>query len=195
MFSLVGKSVLDGNKEKIIRVVHRHWFNILQQFFVAIVMFLLIFGGFSSLPLLFPELSQNKDIQRVFLLIQNTAGIFLWIFAFFIWIDFYLDIWIITEKKIINVEQKGIFLRRISELKFDRIQDVTVEVKGILPTLLNYGNIHIQTAGEVERFVFLCIPDPYALKNLIMNLQKETIAEETNELGEIIRKEIHDELS
>ena len=35
-----------------------------------------------------------------------------------------------------------------------KIQDVTSQVQGVIPTLFRYGYVYVQTAGEKERFVF-----------------------------------------
>ena len=183
-----------GNNENIIKVIHRNWFDILQQFFIIFMMILALAGGFLLLPLLFPNIVQEKDAYNLFIFMESTFLIFLWIYSFFIWIDYYFDVWIITSDRIINIEQKGLFVRSVSELKFERIQDVTVEVGGIIPTVINYGDVFVQTAAETERFVFRQISDPYAVKDLIMSLQRKQEAEETNELGEMIQKKIHDEI-
>ena len=184
-----------GDNENIIKIVHRNWFDIFQQFLIVFVMIFVIIGGFFLLPLFFPNLTQEKDSYNLFIFIENTIMLFLWIYSFFIWIDYYFDIWVITSERIINIEQKGLFIRSVSELKFERIQDVTVEVGGIIPTVLNYGDVFVQTAAETERFVFRHISNPYAIKDLIMGLQKKQEAEETNELGEMIEKKIHGEIT
>jgi uncharacterized membrane protein YdbT with pleckstrin-like domain len=182
------------NDEDILKVIHRHWFDILQQFFIIILMIFVLVGGFLIVPNVYPDLSRSPDMYHFFLFLENTFALFLWIYVFFIWIDYYFDVWVITSKRIVNIEQKGLFMRHLSELKMERIQDVTVEVNGVIPTVLNYGDVFVQTAGETERFAFRKVPTPYAVKDLIMSLQKEQIAEETNELGEMIREKIHDEM-
>jgi uncharacterized membrane protein YdbT with pleckstrin-like domain len=189
---LFGKEWLKelGNKGEVLKIIHRHWFDILKQFIVIFLLVLLLIFLFSFIPSYFPAFEKNA-FSNLLLFAENLVAIFIWIFIFFIWIDYYFDIWIIASEKIVNIEQKGLFVRSVSELKFERIQDVTVEVNGFIPTILNYGDVYIQTAGETERFIFRQVPDPYGLKDLIMGLQKEQIAEETNELGEVIRKEIN----
>ena len=58
-------------------------------------------------------------------------------------------------------------------------------------TFLNYGNLFIQTAAERERFLFKKVPNPYKIKDILMNLQEEKEKEETDELGEMIKKKIN----
>ncbi len=153
--------------ERVIQIIHRHWFNILIQFFVVIIAAIAIFGSWLFLLFLYPQLLE-KLTPHILSFIETTAILFVWLYGFLIWINYYLDIWIITDERIVNIEQKGLFLREASDLEFSKIQDVTTEVVGLIPTILNYGDVYIQTAGEVERFKFRQVPDPYALKSLIM---------------------------
>jgi hypothetical protein len=180
--------------EKILLVVHRHWFDILSQFFIVFIMLLLLFG---SLVFASPIINAfNGSLSpSLFLFLENIFLIFICLFFFIIWIDYYFDVWIVTNQRIVNIEQKGLFSRGISELELENIQDITVEVQGIIPTFLNYGNLYVQTAAEKERFVFRHVPNPYAIKDLVMNLQKSYEKKEAHNLGAVIRKEIHDELN
>ena len=184
-----------GEQEKIIKVLHRHWFDVLQQFLLVIVLTVVLFGVLLVLPNVFPDIQEEQDLRRMFSFLENLITMFVWIYVFFIWIEYYLDVFIVSDKKIVNVEQKGLFIRQVSELKYERIQDVAVEVKGLIPTILNYGDLYIQTAGEKERFVFRAMPDPYGIKNMIMGLQKERRHQETNEFGEVVRAELEKDLA
>jgi uncharacterized membrane protein YdbT with pleckstrin-like domain len=71
----------------------------------------------------------------------------------------------------VNIEQKGLFIREMSELKIANIQDVTTEVTGVIPSVLNFGDVFVQTAGEARRFRFRQVPNPYGIKDQIMSLQ------------------------
>ncbi|MCX6765379.1 MAG: PH domain-containing protein [Candidatus Moranbacteria bacterium] len=176
-----------GEQERIIKVIHRHWFDILQQFFIVIFLVAALASGFFVLPALFSVFQQN-NFYALMLFLETIFVLFIWIYAFFVWIDYYFDVWIITSERVVNIEQKGLFMRQVSELKFAKIQDVTAEVEGFFPTILNYGDVHIQTAGEEERFIFRQIPDPYGIKSIVMDLQKQQEAKRVNELGEIMEK-------
>jgi uncharacterized membrane protein YdbT with pleckstrin-like domain len=163
--------------EQIILMVRRHWFNILEQFFVVFLMILLLLGSWIILPLFFPKVI-TSSFDVLFNFLRNLFGMLIWIIFFLIWIDYYFDVWIITDKRVVNIEQKGLFNRMVSELELTRIQDITTEVTGVIPTMLNYGDVFIQTAGENPRFIFRQVPDPYGIKDTLMNLQKKRSREE-----------------
>lgn len=131
------------------------------------------------IPMLFPGIigSQNAPI---FFFLENSFLLFLWVTLFLIWIDVSFDVWIITEERIVNIEQKGLFTRRVSELRFHTIQDVTSEVNGVLPSILNYGDVLVQTAGENPRFIFRNIPNPIEVKDRIMQLAEHVFHNESS---------------
>jgi hypothetical protein len=87
--------------------------------------------------------------------------------------DYYLDTWIVTNERVINIEQNGLFSRAVSELHLNQIQDVTSETIGFLATFLTYGDVYIQTAGEKERFRFEQINNPDDVKTHILRLVDE----------------------
>jgi len=173
-------------EEQVILFLRRHWFIFLTRILFilfSIVVLVIIYIFFNTVNSNFKE----SDFYNLLLFGESLAVLFLWNFFFILWLDYYLDAWIVTNERIINIEQRGFFMRNISELKLTKIQDVTSEIIGIFPTLLDYGNIYVQTAGEKERFTFYQIPHPNQVKNIIVQLQEKEEKEEERELGEIIR--------
>jgi hypothetical protein len=175
--------------ETILLLLRRHWFILFMRLFFVIISIIALVIVY----LLFGDLNSNFQESALYNLLvfgESLATLFLWNFFFILWIDYYLDVWIVTDERIINIEQKGFFNRNISELKLTKIQDVTSEINGFIPTVLNYGNICVQTAGEVERFTFQQIPNPNHVKNVIVQLQEKANMEEDRELGKAVRGEL-----
>jgi len=94
----------------------------------------------------------------------------IWIFFFSQFTDYYLDINIVTNDRILDIEQKGLFGRSVAELDLTRVQDVHSEIKGIIPTLLNYGTVEVQTAANEENFTFSQISNPHKVRQRILEL-------------------------
>lgn len=157
--------------ETIIKVLHRHWFDIASHLFMAALLVIGLLFGFFLLPALFPTAFTGEN-GLIALLIENTFFLLLFIFAFLVWIDVWFDVWIITNERIINIEQKGLFVRHISEVSFSKVQDVTSETNGLIQSVLNYGEVYVQSASEVPRFIFRSVPDPVAVKDLVMRLSQ-----------------------
>lgn len=169
--------------EVVLRIVHRHWFDIATHFFVIILFLAVLFGSFSVMPVMFPDWLGSEGEQFV-AFINSSIILMLWLYAFLVWIDYFFDVWIITNERVVNIEQKGLFVRSVSELKFSRIQDVTSEVSGMLPTILNFGDVKVQTASEEDYFLFRRVPDPYHIKDVIMERLRTERDDEINRIVE-----------
>lgn len=151
--------------EKIVLEVRRHWFSLLLETFFLVIFILVPFFilGFLSV-------SRLVAIPKFTALFVFGSGAWLlvgWMLFFVIWTNYYLDVWIVTDTRIIDVEQHYLFSREISELRLEKIQDVTVEIRGLLATFLRFGDIHVQTAGDVKRFTMRGVPRPERVKEVI----------------------------
>ena len=93
-----------------------------------------------------------------------------WSFFWSAWVDYYLDVVLITNERIVSLRQNGLFNRSISELRLVRVQDVSAQVKGFLATVLHFGDVTVQTAGEQINFSFKSIPQPYQVAERILRL-------------------------
>jgi membrane protein YdbS with pleckstrin-like domain len=96
-----------------------------------------------------------------------------WLFSFLEFTDYYLDTWIITTHRVINIEQKGLFNRVASELHLAAVQDVTSDVHGLVRTFFDYGNVLVQTAAEHTQFTFKDVERPEKIKELVIRLVEE----------------------
>ena len=158
--------------------LRRHWFVFFLNALVFLFLVLLPLIIFTIVPDAIAELFDIglwNGLLTIFLIIYYLL---MWLFFFASLIDYYLDIWIVTDKCIIDIQQVGLFKHVVAEQKLVRVQDVTTTVKGIFPTFLNYGNVNIQTAGEEERFVFQQVPNPEEVRRAIMKAHEEAIKRE-----------------
>lgn len=158
---------LDTN-EKIIGRVRRHWFVMLRATLGTFLLALLPIALWWGLGYINWDQKFSTYIKELMLFFYFIYLIFLWIFYFVEWTDYYLDMWLITDKRIIDIEQRGLFRREIISLRYDRIQDVTVVTNGIIQTLLGFGKIHLQTAGERRKIILKDAPAPEEVKRMIL---------------------------
>lgn len=93
------------------------------------------------------------------------------------WTDYYLDVWVITNKRIFDINQKGFFSRTVSACRIEKLQDVAIEVNGVLATFFKFGTVHIHTAGESHDFTIRDAANPLDVKNTIMKAHGKTIDE------------------
>lgn len=156
--------------EKIILLLRRHWFVFYKFILIYILVGLAPVVFYLANDYLGIKLIGGEISRALSILLVSVFYLFWWLLAFRQFADLWLDVWMVTDERAVDVSQKGLFSRTISELKLFQIQDVTADVRGLLPTFLHYGNVYIQTAGEEGRFVFEQIPHPYEVTREIMRL-------------------------
>jgi len=155
--------------EKIFIFLRRHWIALFKLVFIFIILIVFVL----ALDIFSYYLTNvwQSDIGYPLMILANSAYfLFVMLFSFASFVDYYLDVWIVTNKRIINIEQKGLFARIVSEKELARMQDVTSEVKGFVQTFLHYGDVFIQTAGEKERFIFRQVPNAADVSQKISNI-------------------------
>lgn len=156
--------------EKIIEVIRRDIFILVKRIFLFIILIILPVIFFQMMIFIYPNLLNGSISYPAVAIMASAYYLFIWLFFFFSFIDYYLDVWIITNERIIDVEQRGFFSRTISEQRLYRVQDVTSEVHGFFPTIFKYGNVFVQTAGIKQRFFFHEVPHPEKVRDTIIKL-------------------------
>jgi uncharacterized membrane protein YdbT with pleckstrin-like domain len=170
--------------EKIVTTVRKHWFLPLIHTINISILFVIPF--IAIFFLLGRKISINEmDItltfgQPSFLIFELSLwGLVLWLRYFSFWTDHHLDGWVLTNKRIVDIEQKGFFKREVASFRLERLQDVTIEVNGFLATILDFGDVHVQTAGADKEFIMRNAPKPKEVKALILK-QYDSVIERTS---------------
>ena len=161
------KYTFDDKKpyENVLLLLYRHWFIIFIKFLGLVLILFLPLILYLTLNSYF---SYFADFGSIFWFLYMLYILIWWLAMFYSLTMYLLDIWLITDHRVIDSEQHGFFRRSISELNLSKIQDISVYVKGFIPTLLDFGNLEIQTAGSEIKFIFKQIPHPKEVKDLIM---------------------------
>lgn len=152
--------------EKVLLLLRRHPFIFLLElsFYVILILLPIIIG------IMFSSILQSYNLFSLFLFAVSIYYLLVWCGMMYAFTLYALNVWIITDRRVIENAQKGLFSRVVSELRLSKVQDVTVETDGIMQTFLNFGNLYVQTAGKEERFKFFQIPNPEKAKDEIMRL-------------------------
>jgi|YNPMSStandDraft_1061717.scaffolds.fasta_scaffold10606_5 uncharacterized membrane protein YdbT with pleckstrin-like domain len=171
--------------EEIILIQRRHWLPFVLEsipFIIISILPFMLFAFSQTLPLNIKIIFDNYSNYYFFF---SFVLIFvLWLIFIIFWTNYYLDMIIITNKRIIDMEQIGLFSRDEAEIRFEKIQDIKIEINGVLPSLFKFGDIHIQSAAEMKEFILKDIPDPYKIKDVIA-IQKEKIFSENKKSTEL----------
>lgn len=90
---------------------------------------------------------------------------------------------LVTDRSLVQIMQKTLFIRKVSRLSMSNVEDVSEEQRGILASIFNYGTLMVQTAGERENFVFPLCPNPAVLADRIIEA-REAYAKSVQEENE-----------
>ena len=108
--------------------------------------------------------------QAIVLMLWYLVTLFLAFESFLLW---YFNTYIITDKRVIDVDFTGLWSKRISEAPLDNVEDATYETTKFLHVLFDYGNIFMQTAAERTEFEFNSIPRPGLVHDKLTDLVDE----------------------
>lgn len=139
-------------------VVRNHWVSFVGGYFLALL--LVVAPFFFMIPLFrfgLPGLIVFGLVVLVGLAI-GTRNVFLW----------YWNAFIVTNERVVDIDQRGLFDRTVSEASFDKIQDVSYQIKGVFGTVWNVGTIIVQTAGTNTNLELLHVHRPQEIQHLII---------------------------
>lgn len=168
--------MLTFDGEHIVTIIRKHWLV------YALKVSVLFIGGAlplvlgSMLPIQFrAQIAAIAGAEEILSILFILWVLFLWIGAFILWTNYYLDIWVVTDKRIVDVNQRSLFRRDITSLRLEKIQDVSVDVSGLLATLFSFGKLTIHTAGGDEDIVIRNAANPGSAKERLMSLHTKSL--------------------
>jgi hypothetical protein len=128
-----------------------------------ILMMLAILAG--TIPALIkPEMSYFF----IGLAIGFAAGL---IIFFPFWIGWYYSVFIVTDQRLIQITQKGLFHRSVVDLGLNQIQMVNYQIAGLQETLLGFGTIMMQT--YVGDLIIHDVHHPARIQKKLLNILRE----------------------
>lgn len=157
--------------EHVVREARKHWFLFVSGLLPYAILMIIPFA-LPNLLTLMPAFAKyaayfdfSTSLSRALL---GAWLLIIWTGAWGAFTRYFLDVWVLTNKRLVDIDQKGYFSRQVSSLLLSRVQDVTITIKGVVPSLLGIGNIHVQSAGATEEFTMRGIPRPEQMRDLIL---------------------------
>jgi uncharacterized membrane protein YdbT with pleckstrin-like domain len=161
--------------ETITKVVHRHFLAFVPTLALGLLLFLAA-TGMAYLEGRFPGVTPFPPIFMltiiVVLYVMSASIIFVG------WYVFRRNLLIFTNAHLVIIDQLSLFNRRVSQLSFLRVEDVTGRRAGLIHTLFNYGDVQVQSAGEQEKFIFRNAPHPEALADEALEIHETCMRKE-----------------
>jgi uncharacterized membrane protein YdbT with pleckstrin-like domain len=114
-----------------------------------IIGLLLILVG--VLPLDFPQVYSSEGLAAFFTKVALIMPLVVLAGWFYRWIGWYYTVYIVTDRRILEIKQTGFFNRKVAEWQLDGIQNMNYEIGGFQAVLFGFGDITARTyIGDLE---------------------------------------------
>lgn len=163
--SWVSFDTKDDN-EKVILLLRQHWVVNVPWVLLALVMIAApsVLSFFPILEFL-PAKFQLMAVSFWYLL---TLA-----FIFERFLSWFYNIFIVTDKRVIDIDFLNLIYKQVSECHFSEIESLTYTQGGFVRAMFNFGTVLVQTAAEIENIEFEDVPVPADVSKIINSLVPE----------------------
>jgi len=162
--------------EHVVKELRKHWFLFLGEILPYAIFAILPFAIPKLLVLASPVAQYAAYFDYHTVLGRAGLGVWLlvtWTMAWGSFTRYFLNAWVLTNKRIATIKQRRFFYREVSSLLLPRVQDVTTNVSGIVQSMLGIGDIKVQSAGADIQFTMRGIPRPEQMRDIILKYVAE----------------------
>ncbi len=163
-------AVFEGQMEdEIIRhVFTKHWLTDIPEMLMFLLLFVVPF------VLLLTSLFSLSGMSLALLWIFSSYYFVLFLTALFIhWLNDFFDIFILTDKRLIDITQERFLVRKTSVAELNQIQHASYTQKGLVDTILNIGVVDVQTAGNKPDLTLEDIVSPSKVTDTILTYSRQ----------------------
>ena len=82
----------------------------------------------------------------------------------------FFNIYIVTNERVVDIDFLHLLYKEFSEARLEKVQDLSYKTGGIFAAFFNFGDVAIQTAGELPNFEFDSVPRPDHVVSTISEL-------------------------
>lgn len=147
-------------EEEVIMSVQQYWIPFLPRMLFFAIWFVLPFYFMYSL------FRQGQWGVWVFVVAILTA-VFFGFRSWYIWSG---TVFTVTSKRLIDIDQQGLFSRVSSSVMLNKVDDVSFSKKGIIQTVFGYGTVKIVTSGNADDVLIRRVKNPQKLNDLVHDL-------------------------
>ena len=146
--------------EEVILVFRRHIIAMRKGFYALLIPFLI-----TSIPtLIWPD-----NLNFLFI---TMGGFVLGLLLFFYhWIGWYFTVFIVTNERLRQISQDGLFGKSVIDLGLSKIQNISYNIPGATGEMFGFGTIVVQT--YVGDLILDRVPHPSKIYNQLQDAIKQ----------------------
>jgi len=154
--------------EKVLFVFRRHLIAMRKGFWLLLIPLVI-----TSIP----PLIWQSNLELFLLPVGGLAlGLILFLYHYVMW---YFTIYLVTNQRIRQVTQKGVFGKDVVELRLSKIQNISYNIPGFSGEILGFGTIVIQTF--VGDLVIRNVEHPEKIYNKLQNAVADAVEQGDHE--------------
>ncbi len=126
-------------------------------------------------PFLFRFLTLPIDVPIQYVVV-GTAFWYVVTFGFALmsFLRWFFNIYVVTDKRIVDIDFIHLLYKEFAEARLDKIQDISYKSSGIFSVFFDFGDAFVQTAGgDMPNIEFLAVPHPAKVVEAISELLEE----------------------
>jgi hypothetical protein len=125
--------------------------------------------------LFFPILMLSSPFLQFMPINYKLATIIGWYLVLFgyaleSFLTWFFNVFIITNRRVIDVDFYSMVHKDIASAKLESIQDMSVVTTGVFASLIDFGTLYVQTAGQNPKIEFEDIPHPSKVTKILNEL-------------------------
>jgi uncharacterized membrane protein YdbT with pleckstrin-like domain len=150
--------------EQCLGVWTRHWIVLVRRAWWLLVLLMAIVGG----GWLWIRRAEPGERAMPETLVVGL-GLLVSIYILYAYVDWRNDALIMTDRRLVHLERVILVFRSQREAGLDRVQNVQVTVPSLLGTLLQYGEVAVETAARGSDIVFGPVSQPRQIQETIQS--------------------------
>lgn len=158
------------HNEKIILFLRSHFITNISWIVLSLILIALPIIILTFLPNFGVSFLSSPPITRFTATYTLFYYLMVYSYVFISFLHWFYNVLIATSERVIDIDYSDIVVHNIAVTSLTHIQDVNYTQSGFIPTLFNYGDLFIQTAGSERNFEALSIPRPREATHIIGEL-------------------------
>lgn len=162
-----------NDDESIYVFVRSYYLAFVPWMLLGVAMFIMGVIIISIAYTTFPEVQTNPMANNILVVLVSSYFLLIIPFIAVAFIDYYYDLHVVTDRRLVDIDQHSLFVREINELALEEVQDVTSRTVGILGSVFDFGFVSIETSSATKKFEFDYVRHPREITGIIMDLSDQ----------------------
>ncbi|MFA5211033.1 MAG: PH domain-containing protein [Patescibacteria group bacterium] len=121
----------------------------------------------------------NKGI--IIFTVSSLVAFVIFFRAYFLWKK---NIFVITDNRIVDIERRSLVEKTVSEIYYNQIEDIAVEMKGFFASIFKYGDIILYIKKTKFKIIAPKIKNPVKIQQLLNSLKEKYLEKNEKIVGD-----------